>query len=79
MANNLLWSKAEADDVMMDLTPTIVTNTSDNDNCSVKGKLHVGFCNPKKEEIYKLDGGKKQDTSRIQFVLFDHNNLCCYK
>jgi chromosome partitioning protein len=77
--NNLLWSKAEADDVMMDLTPTIVTNTSDNDNCSVKGKLYVGFCNPKKEEIYKLDGGKKQDTSRIQFVLFDHNNLCCYK
>jgi chromosome partitioning protein len=67
--NNLLWSKAEADDVMMDLTPTIVTNTSDNDNCSVKGKLYVGFCNPKKEEIYKLDGEKSKTLQGF--------NLCC--
>lgn len=66
--NDFLWSKAEADDVMTDLTPTIVTNTSYNNNCSVKGKLYVGFCNPKKEEIYKLDGGKIQDPLRIQLL-----------
>jgi chromosome partitioning protein len=67
--NDFLWSSAEVDDVMMDLTPTIITNTSDNNNKnSVNGKLYVGFCNPKKEEIYKLDGGGKQDTSKIQLL-----------
>ena len=69
--NDFLWSSAEVDDVMMDLTPTIITNTSDDDNNnknSVNGKLYVGFCNPKKEEIYKLDGGGKQDTSKIQLL-----------
>jgi hypothetical protein len=30
--------------------------------------LYVGFCNPKKEEIYKLDGGGKQDSSKIQLL-----------
>jgi MinD-like ATPase involved in chromosome partitioning or flagellar assembly len=64
--NDFLWRNAEVDDVMMDLTPTIVINTSDNNNSSVKGRLYVGFCNPKKEEIYKLDGGTMQDISRIQ-------------
>ncbi|HEY9388017.1 MAG TPA: ParA family protein, partial [Nitrososphaeraceae archaeon] len=63
--NDFLWSSAEVDDVMMDLTSTI-TNTSDKN--SVNGKLYVGFCNPKKEEIYKLDGGGKQDTSKIQLL-----------
>jgi chromosome partitioning protein len=66
--NDFLWSSAEVDDVMMDLTSTIITNTSDNNNNSVNGKLYVGFCNPKKEEIYKLDGGGKQDTSKIQLL-----------
>jgi chromosome partitioning protein len=63
--NDFLWSSAEVDDVMMDLTFTI-TNTHDNN--SVNGKFYVGFCNPKKEEIYKLDGGGKQDTSKIQLL-----------
>jgi chromosome partitioning protein len=64
--NDFLWSSAEVDDVMMDLTSTIITN--DDNNNSVNGKLYVGFCNPKKEEIYKLDGGGKQDTSKIQLL-----------
>lgn len=57
--NDFLWSSAEADEVVTDLTSTIITNTADN-NSSVKGKLYVVFCNPKKKEIYKLEGGKIQ-------------------
>jgi MinD-like ATPase involved in chromosome partitioning or flagellar assembly len=36
----------------------------------ISGKLWVGFCNPKKEEIYKLEGGGggKQDSSKIQLL-----------
>jgi chromosome partitioning protein len=80
--NDFLWNNAEVDDVMMDLTSTIITNTSDDDN-SVNGKLYVGFCNPKKEEIYKLDGGgRKQDTSKIQlfrrFVLLREQIISNY-
>ena len=33
----------------------------------ITGKLWVGFCSSRKEEIYKLEGGGgKQDTSKIQ-------------
>src|SRR5215475_1858007 len=62
--NDFLWNSAQVEDVMMDLTYT-VTNIHD---LPVSGKLYVCFCNPKKEEIYKLDGGGKQDTSKIQLL-----------
>jgi len=35
----------------------------------ITGKLWVGFCSSRKEEIYKLEGGGgKQDTSKIQLL-----------
>jgi chromosome partitioning protein len=73
--NDFLWNNAEVDEVMMDLTPTIIANTSDN-NSSVKGKLYVVFCNPKNEEIYKLDGGKMQLLRR--FVLLREQIISNY-
>ena len=73
--NDFLWSSAEADEVVMDLTSTIIANTSDN-NSPVKGKLYVVFCNPKKEEIYKLEGGKIQLLRR--FVLLREQIISNY-
>jgi chromosome partitioning protein len=64
--NDFLNGTAEVGDVMMDLTP-IIFNTHYNNN-PVNGKLYVGFCNPKKEEISKLDYGGNQATSKIQLL-----------
>lgn len=63
--NDFFWNNAQVDDVLVDLTQTIDDN---NDAPPIKGKMYVGFCNPKKEEIYKLDGGGKQDNSKIQLL-----------
>jgi chromosome partitioning protein len=64
--NDFLNGTAEIRDVVTDLTPTITS--SHNNNNPVDGKLYVGFCNPNKEEIYKLDYGGKQDSPRIQLL-----------
>lgn len=63
--NDFLWNNAKIDEVLMDLTSTTISN---NDTTQVSGKLYVGFCNPKKEEIYRLDGAGKQDNSKIQLL-----------
>ena len=34
----------------------------------ISGKLWVAFCSSKKEDIYKLEGGGKQETSKIQLL-----------
>jgi MinD-like ATPase involved in chromosome partitioning or flagellar assembly len=64
--NDFLNGTAEISDVLVDLTPTII-NTYGNKN-TVNGKLYACFCNPNKEEVYKLDYTGKQDSSRIQLV-----------
>ncbi len=74
--NNYLYSEADIEEVMQDLTPKVseidmeskemqsssLRGTKD----SVKGKLWIGFSNAKKEEIYKLEGGA--DSTRKQFL-----------
>ena len=74
--NDFLNGTAEVGDVIMDLTPAI-EEVYYNSNPSAKGKekekitgkLWVGFCNSKKEEIYRLEGGGgKQDSSKIQLL-----------
>lgn len=65
--NDYLYSEAEVGEVMQDLTSNVsemFTGTEKEDN--IKGKLWVGFCNSKKEEIYKLEGGA--DTTRKQLL-----------
>ncbi len=66
--NDFFWNNAQVDEVLMDLTHTITDSSDGNDNGPTEGRLYVGFCNPKKEEIYKLDGGGKQDSSKIQLL-----------
>jgi len=85
--NDFLFDKAQIEEVLVDFTPTLTRGTkrgsmengvltkhdgraADLDN--PKGKLWVGFCNSKKEEIYKLEGGStgagKQDSSKIHLL-----------
>jgi len=75
--NDYLYSNAELDDILLDLTPTISEKNYDgakNKN-HANGRLWVAFSNSKKEEIYKLEGGTsggggagRQDTSKIQLL-----------
>ena len=62
--NDFLNGTAEIGEVFIDLTSTII-NANNN---TVDGRLYVCFCNPDKEEVYKLDYSGKRDTSRIQFL-----------
>lgn len=72
--NDFLNGTAEVGDVIMDLTPAIEevyynSNPSTKGKEKITGKLWVGFCNSKKEEIYRLEGGGgKQDSSKIQLL-----------
>src|ERR671923_439339 len=63
--NDFLWNNAKVEEVLVDLTSATLSNNNTTYN---SGKLYVGFCNPKKEEIYRLDGAGKQDISKIQLL-----------
>jgi chromosome partitioning protein len=64
--NDFLWNNAKVEEILMDLTSTALPKSDSTDDRG--GKLYVGFCNPKKEEIYRLDGAGKQDNSKIQLL-----------
>jgi chromosome partitioning protein len=77
--NDFLYDNAELKEVLLDFTPVIdrigETSTSNSVETKTKakrGQLGVCFCNAKKEEIYKLEGGSpatgKQDTSKIHLL-----------
>ncbi|MFZ0511096.1 MAG: AAA family ATPase [Candidatus Nitrosopolaris sp.] len=77
--NDFLYENAELKEVVLDFTPVIESRggSSTSNNAEIKdktkrGQLWVGFCNAKKEEIYKLEGGLpasgKQSTSKIQLL-----------
>jgi len=66
--NDFLNGTAEIGEVFIDLTSTIINANNNNNNNTVDGRLYVCFCNPDKEEVYKLDYSGKRDTSRIQFL-----------
>jgi len=77
--NDFLYDNAELKEVVLDFTPVIdrIAGSSTSNNLETKrkakgGQLWVGFCNAKKEEIYKLEGGSpatsKQDTSKIHLL-----------
>jgi chromosome partitioning protein len=67
--NDFLTGDAELSDVIVDLTSVVVGNDDDSNSSSARtstdGKLWLGFSNPKKEEIYKLEGGKQE---KVQFL-----------
>jgi MinD-like ATPase involved in chromosome partitioning or flagellar assembly len=72
--NDFLWNNAKVEEILKDLTSTVLsgssggTNNGNGNGSGSGGKLYVGFCNPKKEEIYRLDGAGKQDSSKIQLL-----------
>jgi len=72
--NDFLTGEAELNDVIVDLTSIVTGNnyknngngsSSSSSSPSANGKLWLGFSNPKKEEIYKLEGGKQE---KVQFL-----------
>jgi chromosome partitioning protein len=73
--NDFLTGDTELNDVIVDLTSIVIGNNYDNNSSSTtsssahtssaNGKLWLGFSNPKKEEIYKLEGGKQE---KVQFL-----------
>ncbi len=67
--NDFLINEADVDDLATDLTSVVTENNKQNStlNDTKKGKLWVGFCNPKKEEIYKIEGGK-EEISKMQLL-----------
>ncbi len=73
--NDFLNGSAEVGDIIVDLTPVVEgisnANAHNNklENQKIAGKLWVGFSSPKKEEIYRLEGGSgKQESSKIQLL-----------
>ena len=77
--NDFLYDNAELKEVVLDFTPVIdriggssTSNSVETKTKAKRGQLWVGFCNAKKEEIYKLEGGSpatgKQDTSKIHLL-----------
>jgi chromosome partitioning protein len=65
--NDLLSDEAKVDDVMVDMTST-VEGLAGGSGKKI-GKLWIGFSNPQKEEVYKLEGvGGKQTGAKIQLL-----------
>ncbi|WP_415280598.1 MinD/ParA family ATP-binding protein [Candidatus Nitrososphaera sp. FF02] len=59
--NDFLFDLASIKEVLYDMS-SVLSSTA------TQGKLWVGFSNPKKEDIYKLDGSEKHGNSRLQLL-----------
>jgi chromosome partitioning protein len=68
--NDFLNGSAEAGDIIVDVTSKVGEMASAAaETEKIKGKLWLGFSSPRKEEIYRLEGGSgKQETSKIQLL-----------
>jgi chromosome partitioning protein len=65
--NDLLLENSDLHDIMVDMTPTLTKYAAKASNEKL-GKLLVGFSNPQKEEIYKLEGSIKTANANIQLL-----------
>jgi chromosome partitioning protein len=65
--NDLLFENSDLHDIMVDMTPALTKYTA-RGNSKKLGKLLVGFSNPQKEEIYKLEGSIKTANANIQLL-----------
>lgn len=61
--NDYLFDLASIQEVLLDMTSVLA-----NGKATKSGKLWVGFSNPKKEDIYKLDGSEKHSSSRLHLL-----------
>ena len=64
--NDYLFESADIHDTLIDLT-NIVENNNQQNNVNV-GKLLCGFANSSKDEIYKLEGSVRNETSKLQLL-----------
>jgi chromosome partitioning protein len=65
--NDLLFENTEVHDIMVDMT-SAVGKYAANGTKKKLGRLLVGFSNPQKEEIYKLEGSIKTANANIQLL-----------
>ena len=65
--NDLLYENADLSDIMVDMTPALAEYSANRSNEKL-GKLLVGFSNPQKEEIYKLEGSIKTANANRQLL-----------
>jgi chromosome partitioning protein len=65
--NDLLFENSDLNEIMVDMTSTLTKHAAEKTNSKI-GKLLVGFSNPQKEEIYKLEGSMKTANANIQLL-----------
>ncbi len=65
--NDLLFENSDLHDIMADMTPALTKYAANGTNKKL-GRLLVGFSNPQKEEIYKLEGSIKSPNANIQLL-----------
>ncbi|HEX2170109.1 MAG TPA: AAA family ATPase [Nitrososphaera sp.] len=64
--NDLLFENSELNEIMVDMTSTVTKFAADKPKKI--GRLLVGFSNPQKEEIYKLEGSIKTANANIHLL-----------
>jgi chromosome partitioning protein len=64
--NDLLFENSDLNEIMVDMTSTL-TKSAANKTRKI-GRLLVGFSNPQKEEIYRLEGSIKTANANIQLL-----------
>lgn len=68
--NDYLLNDAEVEEVMTPVTDIIQDYAKQHDDATeINGKLWIGFCNVKKEEVYKMEAGTS-DSSKLQLRRF---------
>lgn len=64
--NDLLFENSDLNEIMVDMTPTLTKHAAGKPE--KMGKLLVGFSNPQKEEIYRLEGSIRTANANIQLL-----------
>lgn len=64
--NDLLFENSELNEIMVDMISTVKKYAAD--NSKKIGRLLVGFSNPQKEEVYRLEGSIKTANANIQLL-----------
>jgi chromosome partitioning protein len=79
--NDYLIGDAEVDEVMTHVTDIVQDYSKKyNDAAEIRGKLWIGFCSMKKEEIYKMESGTSESSkSQLRrFILLRENLIRDY-
>ena len=64
--NDLLFENSDLSEIMVDMTSTLAQHAAD--KTKKIGRFLVGFSNPQKEEIYRLEGTIKTANANIQLL-----------